>query len=87
MADLGASFCAPTAKASSRVSAASAACAGGSSRSSTRSKVTLSLERHGAHTMPGLLTRISQRLLALAAGLWHNWNIGDPGRHLTAYDH
>jgi len=26
-------------------------------------------------------------LLALAAGLWHNQNIGDPGRHLTAYDH
>ena len=47
----------------------------------------LSLERHGAHTMPGLLTRVAQRLLALAAGLWHNWNIGDPGRHLTAYDH
>ena len=23
--------------------------------------------------------RIAQRLLALAAGLWHNWNIGDPG--------
>jgi hypothetical protein len=47
----------------------------------------LSLERHGAHTMPGLISRIAQRLLALAAGLWHNWNIGDPGRHLTAYDH
>lgn len=47
----------------------------------------LSLERHGAHTLPGLITRISQRLLALAAALWHNWNIGDPGRHLTAYDH
>jgi hypothetical protein len=47
----------------------------------------LSLERHGAHTMPGLITRIAQRLLALAAGLWHNWQIGDPGRHLTAYDH
>ncbi|HEX2311677.1 MAG TPA: IS982 family transposase [Vicinamibacterales bacterium] len=47
----------------------------------------LSLERHGAHTMPGLITRIAQRLLALAAVLWHNWNIGDPGRHLTAYDH
>jgi hypothetical protein len=47
----------------------------------------LSLERHGAHTMSGLLTRVAQRLLALAAGLWHNWNIGDPGRHLTAYDH
>jgi len=47
----------------------------------------LSLENHGAHTMPGLLTRIAQRLLALAAGLWHNWQIGDPGRHLIAYDH
>jgi hypothetical protein len=47
----------------------------------------LSLERHGAHTMPGLITRIAQRLLALAAALWHNQNIGDPGRHLTAYDH
>lgn len=47
----------------------------------------LSLEEHGAHTMPGLITRIAQRLLALAATLWHNWNIGDPGRHLTAYDH
>ena len=47
----------------------------------------LSLEHHGAHTMPGLITRIAQRLLALAAGLWHNWNTGDPGRHLTAYDH
>jgi hypothetical protein len=47
----------------------------------------LSLEQHGAHTMPGLLTRITQRLLALAASLWHNWNTGQPGRHLTAYDH
>jgi hypothetical protein len=47
----------------------------------------LSLEQHGAITMPGLMTRISQRLLALAAGLWHNWNTGNPGRHLTAYDH
>ena len=47
----------------------------------------LSLERHGAHTMGGLITRVAQRLLALATGLWHNWNIGDPGRHLTAYDH
>jgi hypothetical protein len=47
----------------------------------------LSLERHGAHTMAGLITRIAQRLLALATGLWHNWNTGNPGRHLTAYDH
>lgn len=47
----------------------------------------LSLERHGAHTMPGLITRVTQRLLALAASLWHNWNTSNPGRHLTAYDH
>jgi len=47
----------------------------------------LRLEDHGAHTIPGLTTRISQRLLALAAALWHNWNTGQPGRHLTAYDH
>ncbi len=47
----------------------------------------LSLEQHGAHTLPGLHTRIAQRLLALAAALWHNWNTGQPGRHLTAYDH
>ena len=47
----------------------------------------LSLEDHGAITMPGLMTRIAGRLLALAACLWHNWATGDPGRHLTAYDH
>jgi hypothetical protein len=47
----------------------------------------LSLERHGAHTMGGLITRVAGRLLGLAAALWHNWNIGDPGRRLTAYDH
>ena len=47
----------------------------------------LSLERHGAHTMDGLIVRVAGRILALAAGIWHNWNTGDPGRHLTAYDH
>jgi hypothetical protein len=47
----------------------------------------LSLEQHGAHTMPGLITRVAQRLLALAAGLWHNWNTDQPGRHLIPYDH
>ena len=46
-----------------------------------------SLERHGARTPNGLIARITQRLLALAAGCWHNWNTGDPGRHFTAYDH
>ncbi len=53
----------------------------------------LSLERHGARTMPGLITRITQRLLALAAGIWHNWalweadNLHHPIRSLIAYDH
>lgn len=53
----------------------------------------LSLERHGAHTMPGLLTRVAQRLLALGACVWHNWRLWEeglidtPGRSLIAYDH
>jgi hypothetical protein len=47
----------------------------------------LGLERHGARTLPGLGARIGLRLLALAAGLWHNHEIGDPGRHLAAYRH
>ena len=53
----------------------------------------LSLEQHGAHTMPGLMTRVAQRLLALAAGIWHNWKLWEAGqidtpkRSLTAYDH
>ena len=47
----------------------------------------LGLERHGARTLPGLRARVAIRLLALAAGLWHNWEIGEPGRHFTAYAH
>ena len=47
----------------------------------------LSLERHGAHTPAGLWARVCQRLLALGACLWHNWEIGEPGRRLVAYDH
>jgi hypothetical protein len=50
-------------------------------------RVQLSLERHDAHTLPYLLTRIARRLLALAAFLFHNWDIGDPGRRLIANDH
>jgi hypothetical protein len=45
----------------------------------------LGLERHGARTIPGLASRIALRLLALAAGLWHNELIGHPGRELAAY--
>jgi hypothetical protein len=32
--------------------------------------------------------RILQRVLALTAAIWHNWNTGQPiMRSLTAYDH
>ncbi len=47
----------------------------------------LSLERHGAHVPAGLWARVCQRLLALGAAVWHNWQIGEPGRSLIAYDH
>ena len=47
----------------------------------------LGLERHGARTLPGLCARVALRLLALAAGLWHNGRIGEPGRRFTAYAH
>jgi hypothetical protein len=50
-------------------------------------KEQLSLERHRARTLTGVVARVAQRLLALAAGLWHNEKIGDPGRHFTAYGH
>jgi hypothetical protein len=38
----------------------------------------LGLERHGAHTIQGLWIRVAQRLLALAAGVWCNWQLGAP---------
>jgi hypothetical protein len=47
----------------------------------------LALERHGARTDEGLAARVALRLLALAAALSHNQAIGQPGRHLAAYNH
>jgi hypothetical protein len=48
----------------------------------------LSLERHGARTPAGVYARIAQRLLALAAAIWHNWRTGATDkRSLIAYDH
>jgi hypothetical protein len=47
----------------------------------------LTLEQHGGRTIQGLCTRVALRLLALAAGLLHNQQIGDPGRHFAAYGH
>lgn len=56
-------------------------------------KSQLSLEQHGGHIPEGVWARICQRVLTLAAGVWHNWllweagEIEKPGRHFTAYDH
>jgi hypothetical protein len=48
----------------------------------------LSLERHGARTLTGLQARIAQRLLALAAAIWHNHQVHHyPIRSLVCYDH
>jgi len=48
----------------------------------------LDLERHGGRTPAGVFARIAQRLLALAACIWHNWRTGaNDLRSLTAYDH
>jgi hypothetical protein len=48
----------------------------------------LGLERHGAHTIQGVWIRVAQRLLALAAAVWFNWQLDAPvKRSLVAYDH
>jgi hypothetical protein len=47
----------------------------------------LDLERHGGRTPAGLYARITQRLLAMAACIWHNWATAEPARRsLIAYD-
>jgi Transposase DDE domain len=51
-------------------------------------KSQLGLERHGGRVPAGLWARVVQRLLALNAVIWHNWQIGAPvKRSLLAYDH
>lgn len=51
-------------------------------------KSQLGLENHGGRTLTGVFTRIAQRLLALATGIWHNWTTGITSkRSLIAYDH
>ncbi|MDQ6751137.1 MAG: IS982 family transposase [Actinomycetota bacterium] len=44
----------------------------------------LTLEAHGGRTLGGVCTRVALRLLALAAGLVYNQEIGNPGRHFAA---
>src|SRR6266536_2557443 len=40
----------------------------------------LGLERHGARTLQGIRARIASKLLALAAGIWLNHQLGNPSR-------
>jgi len=48
----------------------------------------LGLEDHGGRTPAGVFTRVAQRILAMATGIWHNWVTGVASkRSLTAYDH
>ena len=48
----------------------------------------LDLERHGGRTPAGVYARVAQRLLAMAAAIWHNGATRTTGlRSLTDYDH
>lgn len=48
----------------------------------------LTLEDHGGRIIPGLCSRVAGRLLALAAGMWHNWFLGTVNkRSLIAHNH
>ncbi len=48
----------------------------------------LDLEQHGARTIEGVAVRVAQRVLALAAAIWHNNKTGATvPRSLIAYDH
>jgi Transposase DDE domain len=48
----------------------------------------LDLELHGGRTLPGVATRVAQRILALTAAIWHNRATAQPlTRSLIAYDH
>jgi hypothetical protein len=48
----------------------------------------LDLEQHGGRTFEGVAIRVAQRVLAMAAGIWHNNQTGAPvTRSLIAFDH
>jgi hypothetical protein len=51
-------------------------------------KEQLGLEQHRGRTLAGVFVRVGQRLLALAAVVWFNWQLGAADkRSLLAYDH
>lgn len=48
----------------------------------------LGLEQHGGRTLEGVAIRVAQRVLAMAAAIWHNNKTSAPiPRSLLAYDH
>ena len=48
----------------------------------------LDLEQHGGRTFEGIAVRVAQRVLALTAAVWFNFQTGqDIARSLIAYDH
>lgn len=48
----------------------------------------LDLEQHAGRTFEGTGVRVAQRVLALTAAIWHNFQTGqEVMRSLTAYDH
>lgn len=48
----------------------------------------LDLEQHGGRSFEGVAIRVAQRILAMAAAIWHNHHTGQPiTRSLIAYDH
>jgi Transposase DDE domain len=48
----------------------------------------LGLEQHGGRTPAGVVVRVAQRLLSMAACIWWNWQLNAPDkRSLVAYDH
>jgi hypothetical protein len=46
----------------------------------------MGLETHLAKTLPGLIARIAQRLLAHTLGIYLNMILGRPARALATYD-
>jgi hypothetical protein len=51
-------------------------------------KEQLGLEQHRGRTLGGVFVRVGQRLLALAAAVWFNWQLDiQDKRSLVAYDH
>jgi hypothetical protein len=85
MAERGATFLRPDRKARPPASARSVGSASGSSRCFGPARASSVSSAPGARTLPGLCARVGLRLLAFAAALWHNAEIGQPGRCFSAY--